>query len=138
MTQEVCNEVMCERPAALSHVSDRFITQETCIKAVEVEPWQLYHVLGHFKTQEMCDDGVWGGPFSLQYVSYWFVTQQQTKSYHDDDDYFNDNIIFEWYESYQKRKAQKAKIKEELLPVAWHPDRVMDWCMSEDEKKWCK
>ena len=28
-----------------------------------------------------------------------------------------------------------AKIKEELLPIAWHPNRVMDWCMSEDEKK---
>ena len=26
------------------------------------------------------------------------------------------------------------KIKDELLPVAWNPDRVMNWCMSEDEK----
>ena len=37
-------------------------------------------------------------------------------------------------EAYKQRKAQKAKIKEELLPVAWHPDRVIDWCFSEDEK----
>ena len=21
------------------------------------------------------------------------------------------------------------------MPVAWHPDRQWDWCMSEDEKK---
>ena len=21
------------------------------------------------------------------------------------------------------------------MPVAWHPDRWCDWCMSEDEKK---
>ena len=28
-----------------------------------------------------------------------------------------------------------AKIKEELLLIAWHPNRVMDWCMSGDEKK---
>ena len=35
----------------------------------------------------------------------------------------------------KKRRAQTAKIKEELLPIAWHPDRVMDWCMSEDEKR---
>ena len=21
------------------------------------------------------------------------------------------------------------------MPVAWHPDRWWDWCMSEDEKK---
>ena len=32
-------------------------------------------------------------------------------------------------------KAQKASIKEELMPIAWHPSRYWDWCMSEDEKK---
>ena len=36
---------------------------------------------------------------------------------------------------YMNHKGKKAKIKEELLPVAWHPDRVFDWCFSEDEKK---
>ena len=35
----------------------------------------------------------------------------------------------------KKRKAQKAKIKKELMPIAWHPSRYWDWCMSEDEKK---
>ena len=25
--------------------------------------------------------------------------------------------------------------KEELMPIAWHPGRVMDWCMTEDEKE---
>ena len=49
---------------------------------------------------------------------------------HDDEDKF-----FEWYEGHKKCKAQKAKIKEELLPIAWHPSRYSDWCMSEDEKK---
>ena len=24
------------------------------------------------------------------------------------------------------------------MPITWHPDRVMDWCMSEDEKRWWK
>ena len=38
-------------------------------------------------------------------------------------------------DGYQKRKAQKAKTKEELLPITWHPSRYWDWCMSEDEKK---
>ena len=32
------------------------------------------------------------------------------------------------------RKSQQAEIKEELSPIAWHPDRMMDWYMSEDEK----
>ena len=45
------------------------------------------------------------------------------------------NLSSGWYEGHQKRKAQKAKIIEELLPIAWHPNRVMDWCMLEDEKR---
>ena len=36
---------------------------------------------------------------------------------------------------YKKRKAQKAKIKKELMPTAWHPSRWWDWCVPEDEKK---
>ena len=27
------------------------------------------------------------------------------------------------------------KKKKKLLPIARHPDRVIDWCMSEDEKR---
>ena len=71
----------------------------------------------------------------LEHVPGWFVTQQQLKIWHDDNDYCNDDELIDWYNGFQKRKAQKAKIKEELLPIAWHPDCVMDWCMSEDEKR---
>ena len=68
---------------------------------------------------------VWGDPFSLQYV----------KILHDDDGYRNDDQVIGWYEGYQKRKARKAQIKEELMPIAWHPSCWRDWCVSEDEKK---
>ena len=35
----------------------------------------------------------------------------------------------------KKWSAKKKKaIHEELLPVAWHPDRVYDWCFDEEEK----
>ena len=68
----------------------------------------------------------------VEICSYWFVTQQQVQSWHDD--YYDDDKIIEWYEGHQKRKAQKAKIKE-VLPIAWHPSRYWDWCMSEDEKR---
>ena len=56
----------------------------------------------------------------------------------DKDDYCNDDELSNWYEGHQKRKSQKAKIKKELLPVAWHYNRVLEWCMSEDEKVWWK
>ena len=54
-----------------------------------------------------------------------------------DGDHWNDDDedkFFGWYDGYQKRKAQKAKIKEKFLPIASHPSRVMDWCISEDKK----
>ena len=60
--------------------------------------------------------------------------------YYDDGDYRDDDDdkCFKWYDDYKKRKAQKAQIKKELMLIAWHPDRVVDWCMSEDEKRWWK
>ena len=83
----------------------------------------------------MCDKAV-TDHFFLQNVTDWFVTQQQIKLWYEGSEYHDDdNEIIEWYEGHQKRKARKAKIKEELMPVAWHPDRAVDWCMSEDEKR---
>ena len=32
-------------------------------------------------------------------------------------------------------KNLKQKISEELMPIAWHPKRRWNFCMSEDEKK---
>ena len=60
---------------------------------------------------------------------------QQIKIWHDNDDYCNDDELIEWYDGYKVRKAQKASIKEELLPIAWHPSRYWDWCVPEDENK---
>ena len=62
----------------------------------------------------MCDKAVKDDPSSLQFVPDWFVTQQQTDVWYDDDYWYHDNEIIYWYHGYQKRKAQKAKIKEEL------------------------
>ena len=43
----------------------------------------------------------------------------------DDDD--EDKLFESSYDGYKKRKAQKASIKEELLPIAWHISRYWDW-----------
>ena len=59
--------------------------------------------------------------------------------YDDDGGHLDDNdekdSFFKWYDGYKKRKAQKASIKEELLPIAQHPSRNWYWCVPEDEKK---
>ena len=83
----------------------------------------------------MCNEAVGDDVFSVVYVPDWFVTQQLIKSWHDNDNYHDNDEIIESYESYQKCKAKKATIKEELLPIAWHPSRYWDWCRSEDEKQ---
>ena len=87
----------------------------------------------------MCDKAVEVGPFFLLCVPKWFVTQQQVKLWHDDDDFYDDDDdddeLVEWYDGRQKRKAQKAQLKKELMLIAWHPSRWWDWCFPEDEKK---
>ena len=63
----------------------------------------------------MCDNAVRDDSFSLQFVPDWFVTQQQIKIWHDEDDYCSDNETIKWYDGYQKRKSQKASIKDEFF-----------------------
>ena len=83
----------------------------------------------------MCDKAVREDPSSLNYVDNWFVAQQRVKLWDDYCNRYYGDKLTEWYDSYQKRRAQKAQIKKELLSIAWHPDRVMDWCVPEDERK---
>ena len=42
----------------------------------------------------------------------------------------------ELYQYHHKRRFSK-KIGNEVTPIAWHPDRWQDWCLTEDEKKRC-
>ena len=104
-----------------------------CSDAADIEPWQLKDFPNHFKTQKMSDNVVLKDSYSLQFVPDWLVTWQQMKIWADDDDCYHDDEPIEWFKKYRKRKAQKASIKEELLPTTWYLDRVKDWCISEDE-----
>ena len=94
-----------------------------CIKTVEKEAESLEHVLDHFKTREMCKRAIKADLYTLVFCPDWFITQGQIKSWYDDD---YDDEALEWYKGCQKGKAQKAKIKEELPPIAWHPSRWWD------------
>ena len=68
----------------------------------------------------MCERAVKKCSGILENVPDWFVTQQQIKMWHDDGDYYycNNDKLIEWYHGYQKRKAQKAEIKDGLMPIA--------------------
>ena len=123
----------------MKYVPDHFKRKEMYNEAVRNSPYMLAHIPDHFKTQEMYDKVVKDDPSSLWFVPDWLVTQQQIKLWHDDNRpirwRYHDDEIIEWYDGYKKRKAQKASIKKELMPITWHPSRYWDWCMSEDEKR---
>ena len=79
----------------------------------------------------MCNEALQRESEVLEYVPDWFVMLQKMWCEEFDDD---DELIT-WRDAYIKRKAQKAKIKEELMPVAWHPNRWWNRCLPEDKKK---
>ena len=97
----------------------------------------------HFKTQGICDKAERDDSSSLQFVPDWFVTREGViymwhDDYYDDGGQWNDDDedkFFDWFDGYKKGKAQKAKIKKELMPITWYTSRYWDWCMSEDKKK---
>ena len=43
--------------------------------------------------------------------------------------------LLTWHVKFEKRKADKKELNEELMLIAWHPKRWWNFCMSEDEKK---
>ena len=132
----MCIKAVEVHPWQLEEAPDHFKTQKMCEKAVEEELWRLYAVPDRFKTQGMCNKAVEVGSQQLKDVPDWFVTQQQLDIWYDDNDH--DDKLIECFKGYQKRRSQKASLIEELMPIAWHPDHVMDWCMSEDKKGWWK
>ena len=123
----MCNEAPRRELATLKFVPENLQTQEMCKRVVEENPLLLKYVPDRFKTKEICDKTVSHDPSSLQYVPDYFVTQQQVK--------LRNGRLIKWYNGYQKRQVQKAQIKKELMPIAWHPSRYWDWCISEAEKR---
>ena len=118
----------------MKYVPDQYITQETCNEARNCL-WLIGHVPDYLKTKQMCTRVLEVCRWSLEYIPDWFVMQQQIKLWCDHDHYFNDDRLIKCHEGYHKRNAWKASIKEELLPIAWHPSRYWDWYMTEEGKK---
>ena len=83
----------------------------------------------------MFNEAVRRGSWTLRHVLDWLVTQRQMKIWHDDAYYCNDNEMIECNDEYEKRKVQKASIKEEFMPITWYQSRYCTWCMSKDEKR---
>ena len=150
-TQELCEKAVDKYPENFEYVPDRYITQEMCEKTFDEYPeldgreiCSLDFIPDKFKTREICEKAVDKHPENFKYIPDCFITREMIgngghsycKSFYNDKfhDWFNDEF-HAWFNGYKQRKTQKAQIKAELLPIAWHPDRVIDWCFDEEEKK---
>ena len=49
------------------------------------------------------------------------------------DRYFK-KLCSDLFQYHQKRQNYTA-LRDELIPLTWHPDRVWDWCFDEEHKK---
>ena len=139
-TGKMCGKVVCMEPCNLEYVPGHLKTEEMCDKAVRRRPCTIEFVPDHFKTQEMCEKAVKNDSSSWQFLPDWFITREWVNMWYDnyyDDEYYDDyeDKFFKWYDGYKKRNVRRVSIKEELLPIAWHPSKHWYWCMSEEEKK---
>ena len=117
------------------------LTQELCNKAFDRSHSSFMYIPDCFKTQEMCSDKFYFSD-EVDDIPDWFITLEMIEIFSRPCCAGCDFEFDEWFNSYKERKAQKAQIKAELLAIAWHPDRVIDWCFDEDDKKdlmrlWC-
>ena len=103
-------------------IPEKFKTREMCDKIVEKSPNFIKYIPDYFITREMCNKAFEKNPRNIYHIPDYFITEEMYKQY-----------SVEIYD-YKKRKEQKALIREQILPIAWHPDRVIDWCFDEDEK----
>ena len=108
-----------------------------CDKAVEKYHYNFAYVPDRFKAQEMCN-AKFSYSEEVDDIPDWFITPEMIENGGGCCDSCDDEFR-EWIKGYKERKSQKTQIKDELLPIAWHPDRVIDWCFDEDlEKLWGK
>ena len=43
--------------------------------------------------------------------------------------------LLSWHTKFENRKALKKELYEELIPIAWHPNRWWDWCVPQRVRK---
>ena len=83
----------------------------------------MVYVPDQYKAQEMCNKAVKKYPWILEYVADNFKKQKMKA------------VKKNPHRLSKKGRVQKAKIKEELMSIAWHPARWWGWCVPDDEKK---
>ena len=145
ITQEMCNSAVINEPEVLVYVPEHYITQEMCNTAVFNDPEVLEYIPDQYKTQEMCEDAVFKNLMVIRFVPDWIIshiTESVLELIEEDRDALDEEEVEEveriiWgnihrnkfyqlskdlFQFHHKRKYFKS-LQEELIAIAWHPDR---------------
>ena len=128
---QMCDEAVNDSIAALKVISDWFVTCQM-IKKLSTALYADENIL-YFNG----DSG--NAVFNCNETGILNIHRNNINLYNNFDEDDPDTIILirllDWPTKIEKWKAVKKELNEELMPVAWHPNRWQDWCVSEDEKK---
>ena len=154
ITQRMCDKAVDEDLFLIVYCPDKYVTQKMCDEIVDYSLTLLKLIPNWFVTSKMIIK-----PFTALYADQnicYFNEDSGEAAFScsemgivdidlnnislgdkfDEDD--PDTIILmrglAWHIKFRKREEHKKELREELIPVAWHPNRWWDWCMSEDEK----
>ena len=155
-TQEMCNSIICEDPFSIRYISDRYKTQQMCDKAVDnclaalklVPDWfVISKTIKTLFTVFYADENILylneDSSNVIFYCNEMNILNLNINNINIDDTNYEEvdpNTIIlisflSWHIKFVKRKELKKYISEELIAIAWHPNRWWEWCLSEDEKK---
>ena len=93
------------------------------------------------KMLEKLDNVVFSNYIDLDIITYfidviYLININLDDDSFDEDDLANIVLIRPDVIDLNNVKYVKKKIDKELIPIAWYPTRVWDWCMTKDEKLW--
>ena len=155
-SREMCDKIISENPFMLKYCPDKYITQKMCDEAVDDFLPTLNFVPNCFVTSKMikklftalyADESIlyfdedFGNvvfncnEMGILNIDFNCINLDDSNFEEDDPDTIIHIRHLSWHIKFEKRKALKKELSEELMPVEWHPNRWWNWCMSEDGKK---
>ena len=153
--QKMCDSAVSKNPFFIVYCPDKCKTQRLCDKAVNGSLAALKLVPEWFvtnKTIKKCFTGLYADEnvlyFNQDFGNVVFSCNEigvlnidlndinlDTNFGEDDLDTIIHIRLLARHIKFEKRKALKKQRSEELMPIASHPKRLQNFCMSEDDKK---
>ena len=131
-TQQMWDKAVDDCLAALKFVPDGFVASKM-IKILFTSLYADQNIL--FFNQDSSNVVFIFNEMGVLNIDLNYINIDDAVSGEDDADTIILIRLLAWHVKFEKGEELKKELNEELMPVAWHPSRWWDWCMSEDEKK---